>query len=409
MSRSSARSSGIAASVAFWAWCALLSYPLIGENVNFAEAAAAFTTSATQIIYQVIGLAVFLSTMCVAFHSRFVPTVGRMNYPQLAILLVICLSFALQLHDGEPATLAGIFYTALLLVTILTLSVLWTLDPADFERCMGVASVILCSFGILAIALLGWPKDRTVGAIQPNLFAAPLLAAFIFSQFRPGALGLVVRILCLAMIALVSSRFALIGCMTALVLHEMTFNPLSPGKLPALLIAIVAGIVFWPQIVEILALDEPTRGLSSGFSGRDERWNLAMAAISSNPWGIGFKRALGDEAGHNGYLKLLLEFGVTGGGLIIFFLACSLVAAGIEASKPASRTPQQRRFDSARFGGLAGLSFGAFFQPQLLSLGDTFAMALLLLLFKPRSPPLSAPASAEGLAQRPMSGGYLRG
>jgi hypothetical protein len=43
---------------------------------------------------------------------------------------------------------------------------------------------------------------------------------------------------------------------------------------------------------------------------------------------------------------------------------------------------------------------------QLLSLGDTFAMALL---FKPRSPPLSAPASAEGLARRSMSGGYLRG
>jgi len=407
MNRSSARSTGIAASVAFWAWCALLSYPLIGENVNFAEAAAAYTTSATQIIYQVIGLALFLSTMCIAFHARFVPTVGRMNYPQLAILLVIALSFGLQLHDSEPATLAGTFYTALLLVTILTLSVLWTLDPADFERCMGVASVILCAFGILAIAFLGWPKDRTVGAIQPNLFASPLLAAFIFSQFRPGVLGLVVRILCLAMIALVSSRFALIGCMTALVLHEMTFDPLSPRKLAALIIAILAGIVFWPQIVEILALDDSGRGLSSGFSGRDERWNLAMAAISDNPLGIGFKRALGDEAGHNGYLKLLLEFGVTGGGLIIFFLACSLVAAGVEASKSSGRPPQQRRFDSARFGGLAGLSFGAFFQPQLLSLGDTFAMALLLLLFKPRSSPLAAPASAEGLARRPMSGSYL--
>lgn len=402
-----ARSPGFAASVAFWAWCALLSYPLIGENVNFAEAEAAFTINATQIMYQVIGLAVFLSTMCLAFHARFVPTVGRMNYPQLAILIVICLSFGLQLHDSEQATLMGIFYTALLLVTILTLSVLWTLDPADFERCMGVASLILCSFGIFAIAVLGWPKDRTVGAIQPNLFAAPLLVAFIFSQFRPGALGLVVRILCLAMIALVSSRFALIGCITALVLHEMTFNPLSPGKLPALLIAIVAGIVFWPQIVEILALDEPTRGFSSGFSGRDVRWNLAMAGISDNPLGIGFKRALGDEAGHNGYLKLLLEFGIPGGGLIIFFLACSLAVAGMEAGNPAGKTGRQRRFDSARFGGLAGLSFGAFFQPQLLSLGDTFAMALLLLLFRPRSPPLSAPASAAGLARKPMS--YLRG
>ena len=81
-------------------------------------------------------------------------------------------------------------YTVLLLATAWTLSVLWTLDNADLERCMSVAAAILCVFGIAAIAILGWPQNRAVGSIQPNLFATPLLAAFIFSQFRPGVLGI---------------------------------------------------------------------------------------------------------------------------------------------------------------------------------------------------------------------------
>ena len=206
-----------------------------------------------------------------------------MNLAQIAIFLIICLSFALQLHDNEAATLKGIFYNGLILVTALTLSVLWTLASADFERCMSVASVILCLFGISAIAILGWPQGRNIGGIQPNLFAAPLLAGFIFSQFRAGPIGIVVRILCFGMVALVSSRFALIGCITAIVMHEMIFNPLSPGKIPALIIAVVAGIVFWPQIVSVLALDDSTRDLSSGLAGRDELWYGALANIAKIP------------------------------------------------------------------------------------------------------------------------------
>jgi hypothetical protein len=92
---------------------------------------------------------------------------------------------------------------------------------------------------------------------------------------------------------------------------------------------------------------------------------------------------MGDESGHNGYLKTLLEFGVTGGGLIIFFLAWNLVTAAIEACWPSGTDRQQHRFACARFGGLAAVSFGAFFQPQLVSLGDTFAVSFLLLLFRP--------------------------
>jgi O-antigen ligase len=378
------RISTIAASVSFWTWCGLLSYPMISENVDFGDPGETFAHSRTAIICQVAGLVLFLTTICPTYFARISSTIANLNLAQIAIFLIICLSFALQLHDDEAATLTGIFYTGLILVTALTLSVLWTLAPADFERCMSVASVILCLFGISAIAILGLPEGRNIGGIQPNLFAAPLLAGFIFSQFRAGPIGVVVRILCFGMVALVSSRFALIGCITAIVMHELIFDPLSPGKIPALIIAVVAGILFWPQIISVLALDDSTRDLSSGLAGRDQLWYGALAKIAENPFGIGFKRTIGNESGHNGYLKTLLEFGIVGGGLIIFLVGCAIAIAGVEAVRSSRKDPQQHRFACARFGGLIALAFGAFFQPQLLNLGDAFGMSLLFLLFKPK-------------------------
>ncbi|WP_161491795.1 O-antigen ligase family protein [Bradyrhizobium centrolobii] len=322
--------------------------------------------------------------MTLAYSGRFAATAASMDHAQIITFLIIYLSLPLQLHDGELDILSGIFYTCLLPLMALTLSVLWTMQPADFERCMTVTSIVLCLFGISAIAVYGWPEGRTIGGLlHPNLYSAPLLAAFVFSQFRPGMVGIIVRILCFGMIALVSSRYALIGCVIALVLHEMTFDPLSPTKLAVPVIALAAGIVFWPQIAAIIALDDPDRGTSSGFTGRDDLWQLALDAITDSPFGVGFKRAIGNEGGHNGYLKLLVEFGVPGGAVLISLLAYSIVAACIVACSAAGKSRQQHRFDCARFGGMGALYFGAFFQPQVFSLGDAFAVSFMLLLFKP--------------------------
>jgi hypothetical protein len=366
------------------------------------ETPTTFASGGIVLIGQTAGLVLFLMTTGLTHFSRIISGIGRLGLAQVAILLIFYLSLTLQLHDDEMATLTGIVYTCLLMVTALMLSVPWTLAPDDLEKCMSVASVILCSFGISAIVILGLPQGRNVGDIQPNLFAAPLLAGFIFSQFRPGITGIAVRIMCLSMVALVSSRFALIGCISALVLHELTFNPLSPGKIPALIIALVAGILFWPQIVSLLALDDSSRDLSSGFTGRDAFWQYALSAITNHPFGIGFKRTTAYESGHSGYLKTLVEFGIVGGGLIIFLIGCVIAIAGIEAVRSSGKDRQQHRFACARFGGLAALAFGALFQPQLLNLGDAFGMSFLFLLFKPKMKPTIDRASTMETARKPI-------
>lgn len=381
------RAQTMAVLVAFWAWCGLLCFPMIGLTEDFADVPTAFGSGGNVLLGQIAGLALFMLTVALARPFQLLSGFGRLSLAQAAIVVIIYVSSLLQLQGDEGSALIGIFYTTLLLATALTLSVIWSLDLEDVENGLGIASVIFCLFGISALAILGLPENRNVGGIQPNLFAAPLLMAFIFSQFRPGLISIAIRIACFAMIALVSSRFAMIGCIAAFIVYAATYNPLRPWKVATLVIGGLAAIPLWPYVVSILALDDPSRDLSSGFTGRDEYWYTALSTITNHPLGIGFKRATAFEAGHNGYLKTLVEFGVLGGGLIIFLFAMVMASAAIEAVRSVDDTSGQRRFACARLAGLVALAFGAFFQPQLLSLGDAFGMSLLLLLFRPRAVP----------------------
>lgn len=385
---------------AFWVWCALLSFPMIELNPDFADAPTTFALGGTVLVGQITGIALFIATVSLMHASRALASLGRLSLAQMAIIAIIYLSATLQLHDDEAATFIGVFYTFLLMLTAVMLSVVWTLPSGGIETSMNGASVIFCLFGISAMAILGLPDGRNVGGIQPNLFAAPLLAGFILSQFHAGKIGIVIRIMCFAMAAMVSSRYAMIGCITALVVHDLTFNGLRPWKVAAAIVGVLSCIFLWPQITIMLALDDPSRDLSSGFTGRDEYWSAAMATITDHPFGIGFKRATAFESGHNGYLKTLVEFGIVGGGLIIFFVGCVVSVAGIEAVRSTGLDRQQRRFACARLGGLIALAFGAFFQPQLFSLGDAFGVTLLLLLFKPGTRPVAGRAARRTNAPR---------
>lgn len=380
----------------FWAWWFLISYPMITLKVDLAgefnEYASVANENGFVVVGQLAGMALFLVASVTAYYSRIPLALSRLSPMLLAILAIFSLSLAVQLHDEELRILMGILYTCLLITIAIQLSTVWTMSPDDFERCMTGASVILCSFGVSAIAILGWPDGRAVGSIHPNGFSAPLLAAFIFSQFRAGWLGIVIRILCIGMTGLVSSRYAFIGCIAAFVAHQSILNPLSPRKITIAFLALIVGSAFWPLIAgiltHVLALDDPTRGNSSGFSGRSDLWTDSLAGLADHPLGVGFKRVvLATVGGHNGYLKTVLEFGVPGGVLILLCFFGTVASAGIDAVTEPDRNSQLHRFASARFGGLLAYALGSFFQPQLFSLGDAFGISLLFLLFRPRMTP----------------------
>lgn len=360
-----------------WAWCALVTFPLMTYD-------AFEVTTNRVLVYQGIGLSLFVIVTLTVTPVRAVSVLSRYTPFQAMIVLIVLLSLALQFHGPEALVLEGIAYTLALFVAILCLSSVWTMRPDALATCLGGISVVLISCGLCALVIFGWPEGRRLGGIHPNAVGGIMLAGFVLSLFCEGIVMVALRAACLGLAAAVSSRFALIGCFLAFLVFELTSRPFSL-KLALLALAAAIGLLLFPDmLMDTLALDDPTRNLDSGFTGRDELWARAFAAIADAPFGVGFKRPLVEDAGHNGYLRWLEEFGVIGGGLIIASMISSVAAAVMDASLLSTADNRLRRFASARAAGLVALTFASFFQPQAFNLGDIHGLTVMLLLFSPK-------------------------
>jgi O-antigen ligase len=376
--------------ISLWIWCALLSFPLI--TVDAFEA-----TTNKVLIYQGTGLLLFVLVTMAVVPIRAAAVVTQYTPFQAMIVFVILLSLALQFHGPEASIIEGIAYTLALLVVIVCLSAVWAMPPDALATCLGGISVVLLAFGICAVAVFGWPEGRLLGGIHPNAFGSIMLAGFVLSQFCEGFVMLCLRGACLILAAAVSSRFAVIGCLLAFLVFEMSSRP-SRLRFGLLALAGVTCLLLFPHLLmDVLALDDPSRNLDSGLTGRDDQWIRALAAITDAPFGLGFKRPAAEDAGHNGYLRWLVEFGVVGGSLIIASTVSTVIIALIEASPFSKTNDHLRRLASARAGGLVALTFASFFQPQLFNLGDIHGLTVMLMLFSRIGPADQRRRSADNL------------
>lgn len=360
--------------VALWLWYGLLSFPITTVD--------AFEIVSNQVlIYQGAGLVLFVAAAMTLAPMRTAEALGRYTLPQLAIIAIILASMALQFHGTETAVLEGTAYTLALLLVAACLSGLWTMPADALANCLGGIGVVLVAFGIFAIAVFGWPQGRMVGGIHPNAFGGIMLAGFVTSQFRRGYLMMAVKAVSLVLAAAVSSRFAVIGCVLAFLVFELSARPLGP-RTALLALAVAACVILLPTVFkDVLALDDPSRNLDSGFTGRDDQWARALEAISEAPFGLGFKRPPVEDAGHNGYLRWLLEFGVMGGSLAIAATLAIALGAIVETFRFPDSQLHLRRLAAARAAGLVAVTFASFFQPQLFNLGDVHGVTVILMLF----------------------------
>ncbi|MBC9879337.1 O-antigen ligase family protein [Bradyrhizobium sp. INPA01-394B] len=372
--------------VALWVWYALLSFPIATVD--------AFEIVSNQVlIYQGAGLLLFVAAAMILAPMRAAEALGRLTPAQLAIVVIILASLALQFHGPETAVLEGTAYTLALLLVAACLSGLWTMPPDALANCLGGIGIVLVAFGVFSIAVFGWPQGRMVGGIHPNAFGGIMLAAFVTSQFRRGYPMMAVKAVSLVLAAAVSSRFAVIGCILAYLIFELSARPF--GSRTALMgVAIVTCLILVATVFkDVLALDDPSRNLDSGFTGRDDQWARALEAISEAPFGLGFKRPPVEDAGHNGYLRWLLEFGVLGGSLAIAATLAITLSAIVEIFRMPDTVPDLRRLGAARAAGLVAVTFASFFQPQLFNLGDVHGVTVILMLFSLR---IGSRSSGEG-------------
>jgi hypothetical protein len=354
--------------------------------------------------YQLAGWLQFAGMALLLYPGGFLKVWRRLNPAQLAIIAVFYLSVLLQIQ-GEGFDIAvGLIYTLVFVGTALLLPTIWNIPSDDIAKALAGAAVVLTCFQILSIALLGLPQERFVGAINPNLFGTTVLPAFILAQFGTGWLMIVVRIVSVIVAALISSRYCLFGALIAFFLFQLTFNRIRVGTIALILASACVMIFVSYKFPEILALSDAERGFDSGFTGRDQEWASALDFITNNPWGAGYKRSDITFAGHNGYLKLIVEFGVLGGVILIAAFLWIVGQAAYTAHSLSCSDPQIRRFASARAAGLVAFSAAAFFQPQLFNIGDPVGISIMLLLFGPNF--AGQPVASTFYRVRPGAAGY---
>lgn len=195
---------------------------------------------------------------------------------------------------------------------------------------------VAASAGLFLTAFL----NRTTGRGLANIDLNP--NAFGFYAMTAGSFALAAsnRLLRYALVAasifcimVVDSRASLVGLAAAIGCMWLIGQPLERAVRRVIFggaaIALVLFLFLAPLLGglrEILSVDDPNRGIGSGFTGRAERWSMAWQAFESHPvFGVGFRchELVTGENAHNGFLAYLAETGVIGGAAAFLLISAA--------------------------------------------------------------------------------------
>jgi len=203
------------------------------------------------------------------------------------------------------------------------------------------------------------------------------------------------------------------GSLVASLLGLLTYGALRARQLKRnsmVAIAAVAMVVTlmlpWYQdsiqasISSLLFLDDKYRGLGTGFTGRLEAWEEAIALFRDNPvLGVGFRMhehyMTTLSSAHNGYLSLLAESGVLG-------TATWLIVVGLTMSLLFRRALRGDLLSALGFSFSVGYLFLATFERFFLNMGNPTSILTWLFLLMPSITPspvarASASVANEGI------------
>jgi len=157
-------------------------------------------------------------------------------------------------------------------------------------------------------------------------------------------------------------------------------------------------------IKSVFAVEDPRRGFGSGLTGRMDFWQLSMVDVANHPFlGVGFRakgEASGIIGGHNAFLTLAVQVGIIVAPLLIFAVLAIAVVTMFRCRAGFFVDVQFNSMAHSVGPAILAMSIGAFFQPQIFNLGDSFGILLILCLGFPyyeRVPPRYNRAAARGL------------
>jgi O-antigen ligase len=208
-------------------------------------------------------------------------------------------------------------------------------------------------------------------AVWAELMVGAFLAALLSGQRWLIAVATIV-----AGVVIFGTQMRGFGLALALSLMAFIFYRINQNKLLIVIVglglAIALGAVYFDSIYRfvfsVLLLDDPYRGLDSGFSGRFNNWQAGLEKFSETPLiGVGLYDPVASYT-HSGYLKAFAQFGVIYGLLFlgILFIAfkrslhlmrADLIAGVVCYCVFIASSPRYINFQLMPFVGMAAIAY----------------------------------------------------
>lgn len=202
-------------------------------------------------------------------------------------------------------------------------------SPTLFTRTLRFYVIFISGILLLVIADGDYLWGRLVGRAQPNFWGmmalSCALAALSFKTMVQRAVPLAVAV---AILYLTNSRGSTIGTAVGLITAASVFFLVNGARKRMVVISVVGAVVIlgvWAELYnqfisdQVLSLNDPQRGLDSGFTGRLGPWIYGLNLALERPFfGYGFRaseflfKPIGIDSVHHGYLSMLLDTGVIG-------------------------------------------------------------------------------------------------
>jgi O-antigen ligase len=229
----------------------------------------------------------------------------------------------------------------------------WQAPAEDIDDALAMGFVALAVSLSAAAIIHGFHEYRWVGLIHPNHYARFAFVALVLHSLLVRRVSLVVFVLCFAAIYMVSARTVMVGALLfylgylACTQYELLY---SRARQYASVRMLAAGLIGAPvamfglalfvdtgrlfdRVLTDLAIFDPNRGVSSGFTGRTESWNVFWDSVDQFVFfGYGFRSSRYSlHAVHSGILGYFMDFGLLLGGLLLVVIvgrSCFLTFSG---------------------------------------------------------------------------------
>lgn len=240
--------------------------------------------------------AAFLTVSCMVSNADLSVWLAATGF-----IFHLTLTLAALRHDAMPAYLRSVAYAGLVVAVVY-----------DLMAMMGQIEVV-------------YGRYLFFGGSHPNLGSEIIAIAFVASgmSFEMRRF-MVAAIPCVIAVGLMQGRAALLVLLLAIFVRTCQWaiknrkNAMFAAiggavSTPVLLCIEPARDVILSMLTSWFMMDDPNRGLGTGFVGRTERWSIAWDSFTDTPLfgqGFGYYERTGLEGAHNFYMYSLAEFGL---------------------------------------------------------------------------------------------------